>query len=182
MEGGLGIGIGLVFILGLIAAAYSSADSALTSLTTSFSVDIVKIENRFPEKKQEYLRKLFHIGFSIVLILVIVGFEYVIKDASVINKLFVFAGYTYGPLLGMFGFGILTKLKVNHKLIPFIAIASPFLTYLVSYLSSTYGGFEFGFFILLLNGAITFLGMWIASLLSDQDSTFENKESELITS
>ncbi len=166
MDSGLGMGIGLVFILGLIAAAYSSADSALTSLTTSFSVDIVRIEDRFTEKKQENLRKLFHIGFSLVLILVIVGFKYLIKDDSVINKLFVFAGYTYGPLLGMFGFGILTKLKVNHLVIPFIAIASPFLTFLISYLSSTYGGFEFGFFVLLLNGAITFLGMWLASFFS----------------
>ncbi len=168
MDGGLGMGIGLVFILGLIAAAYSSADSALTSLTTSFSVDIVKLETRFTDKKQQNLRKLFHIGFSILLIAVIVSFEYVIKDASVINKLFVFAGYTYGPLLGLFGFGILTKLKVNHVLIPFIAVASPILTFLISYLSSTYGGFEFGFFVLLLNGAITFLGMWIASMFNDQ--------------
>ena len=174
MDGGLGMGIALVFILGLIAAAYSSADSALTSLTTSFSVDIVKIESRFPEKRQENLRKLFHIGFSLVLIIVIVGFEYIIKDASVINKLFVFAGYTYGPLLGMFGFGILTRLKVNHILVPFIAIASPFITYLISYLSSTYGGFEFGFFILLLNGSITFLGMFVASLLSHQDRELQH--------
>ena len=170
INGGLGIGIGLVFLLGLIAAAYSSADSALTSLTTSFSVDIVKIETRFTEKRQEWLRKLFHIGFSVILILVIVSFEYVIKDASVINKLFVFAGYTYGPLLGLFGFGILTKLKVNHKAIPFIAVASPFITYALSYLSSTYGGFEFGFFILLLNGAVTFLGLWLVSLF------FRNEE------
>lgn len=166
MDGGLGIGIGLVFILGLVAAAYSSADSALTSLTTSFSVDIVKVEDRFTEKKQQGLRKLFHVGFSLILILVIVSFEYIIKDASVINKLFVFAGYTYGPLLGLFGFGILTNLKVNHKVIPFIAILSPFITYLISYLSSTYGGFEFGFFILLLNGAITSLGLYVASWYS----------------
>jgi hypothetical protein len=134
----------------------------------------VKIENRFTENKQQTLRKLFHIGFSIVLIAVIVSFEYVIKDASVINKLFVFAGYTYGPLLGMFGFGILTKLKVNHQLIPFIAIASPFITYLISYLSSTYGGFEFGFFILLLNGAITFLGMFLGSLFSNQNTEMQS--------
>ncbi|PRP67245.1 sodium:solute symporter [Nonlabens agnitus] len=168
INGGLGIGMGLVFLLGLIAAAYSSADSALTSLTTSFSVDIVKIETRFTERRQQLLRKLFHIGFSVILILVIVSFEYVIKDASVINKLFVFAGYTYGPLLGLFGFGILTKRSVYHKIIPFIAIASPFLTYLISYLSSTYSGFEFGFFVLLLNGAVTFIGLLVASLFSPQ--------------
>ncbi len=168
IDGGLGIGIGLVFLLGLIAAAYSSADSALTSLTTSFSVDIVKIESRFNEKKQQRLRKLFHIGFSLVLIGVIVGFEYIIKDASVINKLFVFAGYTYGPLLGMFGFGILTKRQLRQGTVPIIAIAAPFVTYFISYLSSTYGGFEFGFFVLLLNGLITFIGMLIASWFYEQ--------------
>ncbi len=164
IDGGLGIGIGLVFLLGLIAAAYSSADSALTSLTTSFSVDIVKIEHRFTEEKQQRLRKFFHVGFSILLIIVIVSFEYLIKDASVINKLFVFAGYTYGPLLGMFGFGILTSRQLDHKVVPVIAIASPFLTYAISDLSSIYGGFEFGFFVLLLNGAITFTGLFIASV------------------
>jgi Na+/proline symporter len=170
LDGGLGIGIGLVFLLGLIAAAYSSADSALTSLTTSFSVDIVKIEKRYGELKQQRLRKLFHIAFSVVLIMVIVSFEYVISDASVINKLFVFAGYTYGPLLGLFGFGILTRLQVNHKWIPIIAITSPFLTYIISELAETQADFKFGFFVLLLNGAITFLGMLIASLFFKENA------------
>ncbi|AZQ43676.1 sodium:solute symporter [Nonlabens ponticola] len=176
MDNGLGIGLGLVFILGLVAAAYSSADSALTSLTTSFSVDIVKLEKNFAEQKQQQLRKLFHVGFSIVLILVIVGFEYIIQDASVINKLFVFAGYTYGPLLGMFGFGILTKVKVNHKLIPIIAIASPFVTYAISYLAETQANFKFGFFILILNGAITVAGLWIGSWFTQQEDLTANTD------
>ncbi|PQJ31970.1 sodium:solute symporter [Nonlabens arenilitoris] len=162
----MGIGLGLVFILGLIAAAYSSADSALTSLTTSFSVDILKIEERYGVKKQNLLRKLIHVGFSAVLILVIVSFEYLIKDASVINKLFTFAGYTYGPLLGLFSFGILTRLKVHHIATPFIAIASPFIAYLLSWIALDIFEFEFGFFILLLNGAVTFIGLLIASLFT----------------
>ncbi len=162
----MGIGLGLVFILGLIAAAYSSADSALTSLTTSFSVDILKIEERYEVKKQNLLRKFIHVGFSVVLILVIVSFEYLIKDASVINKLFTFAGYTYGPLLGLFSFGILTRLKVHHIATPFIAVASPFVAYLLSWLALEMFGFEFGFFILLLNGSVTFIGLLTASLFT----------------
>lgn len=166
INGQLGWGLGLMFILGLIAAAYSSADSALTSLTTSFSVDILKLEGK---NNSLWARTIVHISFSIVLILVIVGFNYVIKDASVINKLFVFAGYTYGPLLGLFSFGILTKLRVKHFATPFIAVASPFLAYLISNYSEKWFGFEFGFFVLLLNGFITFLGLFIASLFNKQD-------------
>jgi len=167
LDAGLGIGIGLVFILGLVAAAYSSADSALTSLTTSFSVDIVKIEKNYNEKQQNRLRKLIHVGFSIVLILVIIGFEYLVKDDSVINKLFEFSGYTYGPLLGLFAFGILTKLKVHHIATPIIAILSPFIAFTISHYAFSLYEFEFGFFILLLNGGITFLGLFIASFLSN---------------
>ncbi|MGJ8685277.1 MAG: sodium:solute symporter [Nonlabens sp.] len=163
LQSEMGIGLGLVFILGLIAAAYSSADSALTSLTTSFSVDILNIEKNYNEKKQNLLRKGIHVGFSVVLILVIVSFEYLIKDASVINKLFVFAGYTYGPLLGLFSFGILTRLKVPHLATPMIAIASPFIAYAISWFALEVFEFEFGFFVLLLNGAVTFLGLLIAS-------------------
>lgn len=166
LQSSMGIGLGLVFILGLIAAAYSSADSALTSLTTSFSVDILNIEKNLSEKKQNITRKMIHVGFSVVLILVIVSFEYLIKDASVINKLFTFAGYTYGPLLGLFGFGILTRLKVHHLATPFIAIASPFIAFGISYMAKEMFEFEFGFFILLLNGAITFLGLLVTSLFS----------------
>jgi Na+/proline symporter len=166
MNGNLGIGLGLMFILGLIAAAYSSADSALTSLTTSFSVDILKLENK---KNANWTRTAVHVGFSVLLILVIVIFNYLINDASVINKLFTFAGYTYGPLLGLFAFGILTKLKVHHLAIPFIAIASPFIAYLISYLADSLFDFKFGFFILLLNGLLTFLGLLAASYFTKQD-------------
>lgn len=169
LDAGLGIGIGLVFILGLVAAAYSSADSALTSLTTSFSVDILNIEENYEAKKQNQLRKWIHVGFSLVLIFVIIGFEYLVKDDSVINKLFEFSGYTYGPLLGLFAFGILTRLKVHHYATPIIAILSPFLAFIISYYAEALYEFEFGFFILLLNGAITFLGLWIASFLSQQE-------------
>ena len=155
----LGIGVFVFFLLGLIAAAYSSADSALTSLTTSFSIDILDIEKNHSEKKQVQIRKQIHVAISVVLILVIVAFKYIIKDESVIAKLFVFAGYTYGPLLGLYAFGLFTKLNVKDKLVPVIAILSPILSYVISVNSLKWLGFEFGFFILILNGLLTFMGL-----------------------
>lgn len=159
VDSGLGIGLAIVFLLGLIAAAYSSADSALTSLTTSFSIDILDIEKKYDTAKQIVIRKRIHILMSVVLILVIIIFKYVIADDSVISRLFVFAGYTYGPLLGLYAFGLFSKWQVKDKLVPFIAIASPILAYLISYISLEYLGFDFGFFILILNGALTYLGL-----------------------
>ena len=89
----------------------------------------------------------------------IVAFKYIIKDESVISKLFVFAGYTYGPLLGLYAFGLFTKWNVKDKFIPIIAILSPILSYIISVNSLKWFGFEFGFFILILNGFLTFLGL-----------------------
>jgi len=158
-QSGLGVGIAAFFVLGLIAAAYSSADSALTALTTSFSIDIMDIEKRYTPEKQETVRKLIHIGISILLILVIISFKYIIKDESVIAKLFVFAGYTYGPLLGMYSFGMFTKWQIKDKWVPVVAILSPVLCYLISGNSELWFGFEFGFFVIILNGLLTFLGL-----------------------
>jgi SSS family solute:Na+ symporter len=155
----LGFGVFAFFLLGLIAAAYSSADSALTSLTTSFSIDILDIEKKYDSKKQVQVRKQIHILISFVLILVIVAFKYLIKDESVIAKLFVFAGYTYGPLLGLYAFGLFTKWNIKDKIVPIIAILSPILSYIISVNSLKWFGFEFGFFILILNGFLTFLGL-----------------------
>lgn len=155
----LGFGIAIFFILGLIAAAYSSADSALTALTTSFSIDIMDIEKKYDEKKQVKIRKTIHILMSIVLIFVIIIFKYVIADESVISKLFVFAGYTYGPLLGLYAFGMFTKSLVKDKWVPIVAVATPFLGYAISYFSNAWFNFEFGFFILILNGTLTYLGL-----------------------
>ncbi|UJH92394.1 sodium:solute symporter [Antarcticibacterium sp. 1MA-6-2] len=158
-SGELGVGVAILFVLGLIAAAYSSADSALTALTTSFSIDILDIEKRYDEKKQVRIRKQIHIGVSLVLIIVMLIFKYAIADKSVINKLFEFAGYTYGPLLALYAFGLFTKWQVKDKLVPWIAVASPVLTYLISINSLQWFGFEFGFFVLILNGFLTFLGL-----------------------
>ncbi|WP_034259038.1 sodium:solute symporter [Altibacter lentus] len=158
-QSGLGIGIAIFFILGLIAAAYSSADSALTALTTSFSIDILEIEKRYEKAKQVMIRKRIHILISLVLIAVIIIFKYVIADASVIAKLFVFAGYTYGPLLGLYAFGLFTRWNVKDKWVPWVAIAAPILGYGIDHYSNVWFGFEFLFFILILNGALTFLGL-----------------------
>ncbi|WP_237274774.1 sodium:solute symporter [Tenacibaculum ovolyticum] len=159
MSGNLGLVTSLFFLLGLIAAAYSSADSALTSLTTSFSIDILEIDKKEDDQEKEKIRKKIHILFSFVLIATILVFKYFIADASVIAKIFQFAGYTYGPLLGLYAFGLFTKFKVKDNLVPIICIISPIFTYLISLFSKTQLNFDFGFFVLVLNGLLTFLGL-----------------------
>ncbi|SDR78005.1 Na+/proline symporter [Polaribacter sp. KT25b] len=163
-KGTLGLATAIFFLLGLIAAAYSSADSALTALTTSFSIDILEIDKKKKEADQEKIRKKIHILFSFILIGTILIFKYFIADASVIAKIFTFANYTYGPLLGLYAFGLFTKLKIKDKAVPFICITSPFLTYLVSYLCLHYLNFDFGFALLILNGLITFIALSIFKL------------------
>ena len=155
----LGTTVFIFFLIGLVAAAYSSADSALTSLTTSFSVDIMDIEKKYEASQQIRVRKKIHIFISLILILVIIAFKYLIKDESVIAKLFVFAGYTYGPLLGLYSFGLFTKWRVKDRWVPVIAVLSPMLSYIIATHSLSWFNFEFGFFVLVLNGWLTFLGL-----------------------
>ncbi|MCH2033394.1 MAG: sodium:solute symporter [Tenacibaculum sp.] len=159
MSGNLGLATSLFFLLGLIAAAYSSADSALTSLTTSFSIDILEIDKKENEQEKEQIRKKIHVLFSVILIATILVFKYFIANDSVIAKIFQFAGYTYGPLLGLYAFGLFTKLNVRDKLVPYICVIAPILTYFISDYSKTNLGFDFGFFVLILNGFLTFIGL-----------------------
>ena len=148
----------VIFLLGIIAAAYSSADSALTSLTTSFCIDFLNIDNSSNKKR---IRFFVHIGFSIILFIVILIFKE-INDESVINSIFKAAGYTYGPLLGLFSFGIFTKYNVRDRYVLPICMLSPALSYLVNiYSEQLLFGYKFGFEILLLNGLITFLGLFL---------------------
>ena len=159
----LGPVAGITFIIGLIAAAYSSADSALTALTTSFSVDILGIRKRddLDEKQKTRVRYLVHIGISVIVFFVIVIFN-AINDRSVISSLFTIAGYTYGPLLGMFAYGLFTKHKIRDRYVPLIAIISPVLCYVLSvYDTRMFWGYDFGFELLLVNGFLTFLGLFI---------------------
>ena len=161
----LGPVAGIAFIIGLIAAAYSSADSALTALTTSFSVDILGIRKRddLSDKKKTTIRYRVHIGISIVVLLVIVVFN-TISDRSVISALFTIAGYTYGPLLGLFAFGLFTKYSVKDRYVPLIAVLSPALCYLLSIFDTQlFYGYNLGFELLLVNGFLTFLGLFIVS-------------------
>lgn len=159
MSGKLGLATSLFFLLGLIAAAYSSADSALTSLTTSFSIDILEIDKKDNEQEKEKIRKKIHVLFSLILIVTILFFKYVIADDSVISNIFKAAGYTYGPLLGLYAFGLFTKFNVKDKLVPLICIISPFLAFEINYLTNYLWKFDFEFFILILNGLLTFLGL-----------------------
>ncbi|MFT4645027.1 MAG: SSS family solute:Na+ symporter [Planctomycetota bacterium] len=145
---------GVIFLLGLIAAAYSSADSALTSLTTTFSVDFLSLDKTQDTRK----RFLVHIAFSIILMIVIFAFDQ-LNDDSIVWKIFKFAGYTYGPLLGLFAFGLLTKIKIKDKFVPIIAIVSPFITYIIQYYSPEYLNYTFGFELLFVNALITFVGL-----------------------
>ena len=151
LKADLGLGVGIFFILGLIAAAYSSADSALTSLTTSFCVDFLNIEQK-AERQQVQTRKWVHVGFSVVLVLAILIFK-AINDDSVISALFKVAGYTYGPLLGLFAFGIFTKWNIIDRAVPIVAVLSPVIAYVLQLY------IPFGFELLMVNGGITFLGL-----------------------
>ena len=149
--------VGLFFLLGLIAAAYSSADSALTALTTSFCVDFLAIKKK-EASKQISIRKRSHILFSVILFLVILIFK-LINDESVISALFKVAGYTYGPLLGMYAFGLFTKWKIKDHLIIPVVLLAPILSYILQLKAPDWWGFHFGFELLIVNGALCFLGI-----------------------
>ncbi|MEP0368658.1 MAG: sodium:solute symporter [Cyclobacteriaceae bacterium] len=148
----------VVFLLGITAAAYSSADSALTALTTSFCVDFLGFNTEnYSQKKR--LRMGIHFGFSIVLFFVILIFQ-AINDQSVITAVFVAAGYTYGPLLGLFSFGIMTKWNLKDQYVPVVCLVAPLISYIINLNSEAWlGGYKFGFEILILNGLLTFLGL-----------------------
>ncbi|GAB3656940.1 sodium:solute symporter [Echinicola sediminis] len=154
---------GTVFVLGIIAAAYSSADSTLTALTTSFCYDFLEIERKYPKEQQPGIRKRVHLAFTALMFLVILAFRW-INDQSVINAVFIIAGYTYGPLLGLYSFGLFTKRKVRDKVVPFIAVSAPLIAYVLSANSESWlWGYKFGFEILILNGGLMFLGLLLWS-------------------
>ncbi|MBN2616604.1 MAG: sodium:solute symporter [Bacteroidales bacterium] len=160
----LGLIGGIIFFIGLIAAAYSSADSALTALTTSLTIDILELDKKYPpnsesEKKLKKNRQRIHIVMSVIIIFVILMFK-LINDQAIIAQLFTFAGYTYGPLLGLFAFGLFTKFKIIDKWVPVVAVASPVVAYFLSKgLELIFSGYKTGFEILLMNGLITFIGL-----------------------
>ncbi|MFD2936208.1 sodium:solute symporter [Spirosoma flavum] len=158
----LGLVVGITFLLGITAATYASADSALTALTTSFCVDFMNVEKK-PEAERSRIKYIVHIGFSLLFYVVILIFRQV-NSKEVITAVFDIAGYTYGPLLGLYAFGMFNKRPVIDRAVPFICLASPVLTYIINEHSAAwFGGYQFGFERLLLNGLFTFVGLWAVS-------------------
>lgn len=154
--------VGIAFILGIIAIAYASADSALTSLTTSFCVDFLNFKDK-SEHERVRLRYFVHIGFSLLLGLVIIAVN-AINSQSLIATVLQVAGYTYGPLLGLYSFGLFTRLQLRDRFVPAICLAAPVLTYIISANSAAwFNGYQFGFEVLILNGLLTFVGLWTLS-------------------
>ncbi|MFS4467619.1 sodium:solute symporter [Maribacter sp. 2210JD10-5] len=160
LNSGLGIMVAITFMLGLIAAAYSSADSALTSLTTSFCVDFLGTEKK-ERALARRIRRFTHVGMSLLLIVVVIAFKYIL-DKNVIDGLLTVASYTYGPLLGLFSFGIFTTYKVRDNYVWLVALASVTLIVLLAKIpSESLGGYIFGYELLPLNGLLTFLGLFL---------------------
>jgi Na+/proline symporter len=156
----LGVAAAVFFVLGLIAAAYSSADSSMTAITTSFSIDILEIDKKYKPEKQKRIRKMVHIGISILFVFVLILYDLLITDRSIISAIFKFAGYTYGPLLGLFIFGLYTKNRIKDKWVPFIVILSPILTYFISTIPQRLEWkYQFSFELLLVNAGLTFIGL-----------------------
>ncbi len=156
----------IVFIIGLIAAGYSSADGTLTALTTTFCFDFLHFDknDKISEEQKIRYRKYIHIGFALLYLLVIIMFR-PFHNESLIDKIFEIAGYTYGPLLGLYTFGLFVKnRKTNDKFVPIVAISSPIISYVLNlYSKNVFFGYQFGFEILIVNGLLTFIGLMLIS-------------------
>lgn len=146
--------VGICFVLGIISASFSSADSALTSITTTLAVDI------FGWKDNEKQRRMLHIGVCVLFAIIVILFGYT-QNRSIIDTIYTIVGYAYGPLLGMFAFGLFTRYQVRDKLVPLVAIASPNICYIINLISTNYYNYQWGYELLLLNGIITFAGLFI---------------------
>ncbi len=163
--------VSLLFILGLVAAAFSSAGSALTALTTSFTVDILKGDRRYDEQKLKRVRNAVHLCNAVLMGFIIVGFRS-IGDGSVINAVYTVASYTYGPLLGLYCFGILSRRRPRDRWVPVICVLSPLLCLLLATHSEVwFGGYRIGFELLLINALLTALGLHLASIAVHRRST-----------
>ncbi|MCF2493566.1 sodium:solute symporter [Dyadobacter chenhuakuii] len=156
----LGLVVGITFLLGITAATYASSDSALTALTTAFCIDFMNIEKR-PEEQRSTIKFWVHVGFSVVFYLVILIFNK-LNSKEVITAVFDLAGYTYGPLLGLFSFGAFLKRPVKDKWVPLVCILAPIITYIINdHSAEWFNGYKFGFERLIINGLITFIGLWL---------------------
>lgn len=166
----LGYYTGIAFIIGLTASTFSSADSVLTTLTTSFYVDFLGLDKNevLSEREKTRQRHIIHVVFAILLLVVIVLFKW-FNDQAIITTVLTVAAYTYGPLLGLFAFGLLTKKRVNDEWVPFISVIAPVLCFFIAKYSPQFlGGYNFGYELLLLNGILTFIGLLIAEKKYDK--------------
>lgn len=166
----LGLAVGITFLLGITAATYASADSALTALTTSFCIDFMDVGNR-PEADRSRIKHYVHIGFSVLFWVVIVAFNK-LNSKEVITAVFDLAGYTYGPLLGLYAFGMFNKRPVRDRWVPLICVASPFFTLFINNHSlEWFDGYQVGFERLIINGLFTYAGLWAVSSAVKQEET-----------
>lgn len=157
----LGVFAGLIFIIGLTAATFSSADSVLTTLTTSTYVDMLEYDRNMilTEKQKAKRRTIIHIGFAVILWLVIIVFD-ILNERAIIDTILMLAGYTYGPLLGLFAIGLFTRLHLNDKMVPVICVIAPVVTYiLANYVIKTMTSYEIGNELIIINAGITVLGL-----------------------
>ncbi|QHL88934.1 sodium:solute symporter [Nibribacter ruber] len=162
---------GLAFILGITAITYASADSALTALTTAFCVDFLNFKER-PEQQRIKIKNWVHVGFSLLLLAFMLVFR-ALQSESLIVLLFKLTGYTYGPLLGLFLFGLFTQRSVRDRWVPVVCVLAPVLTYVLAANSQEwFWGYTFGFEVLLLNGLLAFTGLWLVSKPSGEKSSF----------
>ena len=146
--------VGICFVLGIISASFSSADSALTSITTTLAIDISKW------KQNENQRRMLHISICALFAIIVILFGYT-QNRSIIDTIYTIVGYAYGPLLGMFAFGLFTRYQVRDKLVPIIAIVSPLLCYTINSITSHYWGYYWGYELLLLNGLLVFVSLFL---------------------
>ena len=152
--GSLGTLIIVLFTIGIVATSFSSADSAMTALTTSWCVDIME------RKDDDKLRKRTHFGFALLFVVFILGFK-IVNSTSVIDAIYIICSYTYGPLLGLFAFGLFTRWQVKDRAVPYIAIVSPVICFAIETITKQITGYNFGYELLILNGALTFAGLFI---------------------
>ena len=168
VNGGFPAIVGILFVLGLISSTYSAAGSALTALTTSYTVDILEGTKKYDDQKLTKVRKRVHIGMTVIMGLAILVFNRWGND-SVINLVYSVASYTYGPILGMFAFGILFKAKVNDRYMPLVAIIAPILSFVIQKFAPViFNGYQIGFELLIINALLTMIGM--AMLIRKKES------------
>lgn len=152
--GSLGTLIIVLFTIGIVATSFSSADSAMTALTTSWCVDIME------RKDDDKLRKRTHFGFALLFVVFILGFK-MVNSTSVIDAIYIICSYTYGPLLGLFAFGLFTRWQVKYRAVPYIAIVSPVICFAIETITRQTTGYEFGYELLMVNGLLTFVGLYL---------------------